>query len=144
MMSPETGEFPAQMASNVEDVSIWWRHHGFTLMACHSFTNIPLSGPMLDYGHLDPCKQIIKLKFDSNYRISHSRKCIWKCCLQNNSLNVTSHFSSWWVKWWMVWQNAGYSTFTHLPLDKMAVISQTILMNEKFFLLIKMSRKFIS
>ena len=25
--SPMTGEFPAQMASNAEDVSIWWRHH---------------------------------------------------------------------------------------------------------------------
>ena len=25
--SPVTGEFPAQMASNVENVSIWWRHH---------------------------------------------------------------------------------------------------------------------
>ena len=24
----ETGEFPAQMASNVENVSISWRHHG--------------------------------------------------------------------------------------------------------------------
>ena len=23
-----TGEFPAQMASNAENVSIWWRHHG--------------------------------------------------------------------------------------------------------------------
>ena len=26
--SPETGEFPAQMASNAENVSSWWRHHG--------------------------------------------------------------------------------------------------------------------
>ena len=26
--SPGTGEFPAQMASNTENVSIWWRHHG--------------------------------------------------------------------------------------------------------------------
>ena len=26
--SPVTGEFPAQMASNAEKVSIWWRHHG--------------------------------------------------------------------------------------------------------------------
>ena len=26
--SPETDEFPAQMASNAENVSIWWRHHG--------------------------------------------------------------------------------------------------------------------
>ena len=25
--SPGTGEFPAQMASYAEDVSIWWRHH---------------------------------------------------------------------------------------------------------------------
>ena len=26
--SPVTSEFPAQMASNAENVSIWWRHHG--------------------------------------------------------------------------------------------------------------------
>ena len=26
--SPVTGKFPAQMASNAENVSIWWRHHG--------------------------------------------------------------------------------------------------------------------
>ena len=25
--SPVTGEFPAQKASDVEDFSIWWRHH---------------------------------------------------------------------------------------------------------------------
>ena len=25
--SPEAGEFPAQMASNAENASIWWRHH---------------------------------------------------------------------------------------------------------------------
>ena len=28
--SPVTGEFPAQRASNAENVSIWWRHHGTT------------------------------------------------------------------------------------------------------------------
>ena len=27
--SPVTSEFPAQMASNAENVSIWWRHHVF-------------------------------------------------------------------------------------------------------------------
>ena len=26
--SPGTGEFPTQMASNAENVSIWWHHHG--------------------------------------------------------------------------------------------------------------------
>ena len=29
--SPVTGEFPAQRASNAENVSIWWRHH---VMGC--------------------------------------------------------------------------------------------------------------
>ena len=28
--SPVTGEFPAQMASDAENVSIWWRHHDDT------------------------------------------------------------------------------------------------------------------
>ena len=32
--SPETGEFPAQMANNAENVSIWWRHHGFERPSC--------------------------------------------------------------------------------------------------------------
>ena len=30
--SPVTGEFPAQMASNAENVSIWWRHHAISPM----------------------------------------------------------------------------------------------------------------
>ena len=33
--SPVTGEFPAQRASNAENVSIWWRHHAHT-------TSIPI------------------------------------------------------------------------------------------------------
>ena len=28
--SPVTDEFPAQKASNAENVSIWWRHHVLT------------------------------------------------------------------------------------------------------------------
>ena len=28
--SPMTAEFPAQMASNAENVSIWWRHHAYS------------------------------------------------------------------------------------------------------------------
>ena len=31
--SPGTGEFPAQMASYMENVSIWWRHHVFALIS---------------------------------------------------------------------------------------------------------------
>ena len=29
--SPVTGEFSAQMTSNVENVSIWWGHHAFDI-----------------------------------------------------------------------------------------------------------------
>ena len=31
--SPGTGEFPAQMASNAENFSIWWRHHGLVYVS---------------------------------------------------------------------------------------------------------------
>ena len=35
--SPGTGEFPAQMASYAENVSIWWRHHAKGLLIGHAF-----------------------------------------------------------------------------------------------------------
>ena len=35
--SPVTGEFPAQMASNAENVSIWWRHYELSKI-CTKFT----------------------------------------------------------------------------------------------------------
>ena len=31
--SPVTGEFPAQRASNAENVSIWWRHHDINVLS---------------------------------------------------------------------------------------------------------------
>ena len=33
--STGTGEFPAQMASYAENVSIWWRHHEFLMLTQH-------------------------------------------------------------------------------------------------------------
>ena len=35
--SPVAGEFPAQMPSNTENVSIWWRHHGSAAETPFSF-----------------------------------------------------------------------------------------------------------
>ena len=35
--SPVTGEFPAQRASNAENVSIWWRHHETSLSSSLPF-----------------------------------------------------------------------------------------------------------
>ena len=42
--SPGTGEFPAQMASNAENVSIWWRHHG--TWNAPSYSSHPASVPL--------------------------------------------------------------------------------------------------
>ena len=35
--SPVTGQFTAQRASNAENVSIWWRHHGMYSICNFSF-----------------------------------------------------------------------------------------------------------
>ena len=40
--SPETGKFPAQMASNAANVSIWWRHHVY-IIVCSLFGTKPLT-----------------------------------------------------------------------------------------------------
>ena len=39
--SPETGEFPAQRASNAENVSIWWRHHESGLIPIGRSPGVP-------------------------------------------------------------------------------------------------------
>ena len=50
--SPVTGEFPAQMASNAESVSIWWRHHDSLFPVIAFFMQI----------YLCPCCKDTKLK----------------------------------------------------------------------------------
>ena len=37
--SPGAGEFPAQMASNAENVSIWWRHHVICILLWWTWTS---------------------------------------------------------------------------------------------------------
>ena len=45
--SPGTGEFPAQMASNAKNVSIWWRHYGIGPNCNHVMFQLhPLSSLM--------------------------------------------------------------------------------------------------
>ena len=41
--SPGTGEFPAQMASYAENVSIWWRHHDHFCMTVVTYILYDLS-----------------------------------------------------------------------------------------------------
>ena len=74
--SPVTGEFPAQRASNAENVSIWWRHHHD-----HGDGNIP------DMTTL--CVSVIIRN------LTNSRWCIlpqWEIVLVDN-------YRSWWQLW---------------------------------------------
>ena len=60
--SPVTGEFPAQRASDAENASIWWRHHGFYIMctyhcafeACHSCETITMCWGRVNVGYEFP------------------------------------------------------------------------------------------
>ena len=38
--SPWTGEFPAQMANNAENVSIWWRHHDHEAVFINKYVHV--------------------------------------------------------------------------------------------------------
>ena len=40
--APVTGKFPAQMASNSENVSIWWRHHVYMTGYWIQFTGLSI------------------------------------------------------------------------------------------------------
>ena len=50
--SPVAGEFPAQMASNAENVSIWWRHHALVqsqfIIWSNGWTPSGTHEPMID------------------------------------------------------------------------------------------------
>ena len=50
------------------------------VMACHLFGAKPLPKPMQAYCQLDTWEQI-SVKFEWEFYIFHSRKCIWKCRL---------------------------------------------------------------
>ena len=45
--SPGTGEFPAQMTSNAENVSISWRHHALSVCRSHLVITIITIGPVI-------------------------------------------------------------------------------------------------
>ena len=63
--SPGTGEFPAQMASNAENISIWWRHHGDRqICASHSEKAIRRRSGLMTICQWQP-------KFDTAYFMGH-------------------------------------------------------------------------
>ena len=55
-----TGEFPAQMASNAENVSIWWRHH--VVVFCCGLSQVQYIHTI--QGYIIGTWEIIRLPFD--------------------------------------------------------------------------------
>ena len=55
--SPGTGEFPAQMASNAENVSIWWRLHDLDV---HVWTCWAFPGPLTHMYHFDLISTVLR------------------------------------------------------------------------------------
>ena len=69
-----TGEFPAQMASNTENVSIWWRHHGF----------------VLNWRFLQSSIQSIHIfSYDFVEILRTCKITKWPCCLFYCSMNIS-------------------------------------------------------
>ena len=55
--SPGTGEFPAQMASYAENVSIWWRHHA--IWRCHHGRKATVCcHELIDCSIVQPCLRL--------------------------------------------------------------------------------------
>ena len=54
--SPATGEFPAQMASNAENIFIGWRHHVYVLATQGAWVSKTMIVTMLDRHNSDPAR----------------------------------------------------------------------------------------
>ena len=70
------------------------------IMACRLFGDNPLSEPIMVYCQLKP-KEHISMKFYLKFKGFHSRKCIWRCCLQNGGHLVSAPMCS--VSFIAVW-----------------------------------------
>ena len=66
--SPGTGEFPAQRASNAENVSIWWRHH-----------DLDQCWDIVDWTHRNNLNEIF-----IEFHTFSFKKSIGKCRLEND------------------------------------------------------------
>ena len=70
--SPGTGEFPAQMASNAENVCIWWRHHEFHFSSSWSGNEAPQSKMYSTHSSQYPDLEVKGLTKNSEVRIVES------------------------------------------------------------------------
>ena len=88
--SPVSGEFPAQRASNAENVSIWWRHHGTVLGDQErKFSQITPAVFRVAFSP-KPIRQLIYLRGKSKKLFTYSLGSIM-CCFQQQSELICPH-----------------------------------------------------
>ena len=79
--SPVTGEFPAQMASNAENVSIWWRHQALSFQVVWLICDNCYNGICLLYNDA-PFPWFTKIFYIKKMIHSH----VWTECVKSNSV----------------------------------------------------------
>ena len=101
--SPGTGVFPAQMTSNAENVSIWWRHH--VSMSCHhhgthtTTMTFRFSCGILKFRHLGQRKyrsgEMYWMTFPWPWPKVMAVALIKNACLHNKENHTSNHYRTW-------------------------------------------------
>ena len=113
--SPGTGVFPAQMASNAENVSIWWRHHALKIRQLLHGVKV-YACLLITYTGIVP--HLFIVSFPMNFLLSHeteTKKCVndsCMCCHVENPHNRHPVASPWgWYMGCLLWYI--WFTFCH-------------------------------
>ena len=85
--SPATGEFPAQMASNAQNVSIWWRHHGPERFICI----IVVCNPSGVKPRIFQCRE-----YWCHVSSGHRQICYWLCRIRGSVSSMTKDINYLW------------------------------------------------
>ena len=90
--SPGTGEFPAQMASNAENVSIWWRHHEMCTVCTHCISYSDNS--VLPERHVVPLLMEMRTAVRENYNNYSIMLCLTYWHLGDEAIILKVWFSN--------------------------------------------------
>ena len=113
--SPVTGEFPTQMTSNADNVSIWWSHHGI-IEQYYVYDTIPFSPDWL---------WIFQLIHTGNLSFQQIFVFISSCKFWNTSITMTSQWGCYLydahrllqrtvLDVWVVFYFVVYTQYTHI------------------------------
>ena len=90
--SPGTSEFPAQMASNAESVSIWWRHHNMIIYIYFFCEMLYSSMPKLNGGLCKPLLNYLTT-FSSTTASEVVKIMIYSAFIYENFIKWHFHYS---------------------------------------------------